>query len=81
MNQQRMQLKGQIADAQHRYRELEVRSRGAITLIFGYLSSEYEVVDKKIPEAQSEMTRLSALYEEMRTLKERLAELGDALDG
>ena len=81
MNQQRMQLKGQLADAQHRYKELDLRASGAITLIYGYLNAEREVTGKKVPEAQIEMNRLADIWRVMVDLKAEIAELEDALNG
>lgn len=81
MNQQRMMLKGQLADAQRKYRELDLRASGAITLIYGYLSADREVTGKKIPEAQVEMNRLAKIHAEMIDLKTQIAELEDALNG
>lgn len=81
MNQQRMQLKGQLADAQHRYRNLDLRASGAITLIYNYLSADRDVIGKKVAEAQVEMNRLAEIHREMVNLKAEIAEIEDSLNG
>ncbi len=83
MNSERMQLKGQLADAEHKLRELDMRARAAITSIIAYISlgAAYEVVDRQIPEAAAQMRYLEETHMEMKALKARIAELKDALDG
>jgi hypothetical protein len=81
MNQLRMQLKGQLADAQRQFRELDFKASGAITLIYGYLSADHDVMGKKIAEAQVEINRLAGIQQEMKNLKAQIAELEEALNG
>jgi hypothetical protein len=82
MNEERMQLRGQLADAKHRYRELDTEAGSLITLIRLYLDPKpLDVTALKIPEARVQMERLAAIHREMTALKGRIAGLDEALNG
>jgi cell division protein FtsB len=83
MNQQRMMLKGQLADAEHKYRELELLAQASITAIMGYISitAGYEIADRQIREAAAQMKHLEEMHGKMKALKAQIAELKDALNG
>ena len=82
MNAERMQLKGQLADAKHHFSNLETEAAGIITLIRIYLDPwPLDITALKIQEAHAQMGRLAAIHTEMTALKGRIAGLEEALNG
>lgn len=80
MNQEIMVLKGRLATARHRLKDLDLEASGLITLIRVHLNPwEGDVTALKIPEAAAAMARLVAIHEEMAGLKARIAEMEEAL--
>ena len=82
MNQERLQLKGQIADVEHEIRGLDIQISGSIVLIRNYLNPyEEDVTRLKVQEALVEMSRLAEMHTKMVSLKSRLGLLKDMLNG
>ena len=82
MNQEVMMLKGQLAECRHRFKELDLEASGLVISIRNNINPYEEDITKlRIPEARASMKRLYAIYNEMLTLKRRIADMEEALGG
>ncbi len=82
MNQEIMMLKGQLADCRHRLKELDLEASGLIIVSRTNLSPyEDDITKLKIPETLASIKRLNTIYNEMVTLKNRIADMEEALGG
>lgn len=82
MNQEIMLLKGQLADCKHRLKDLDLEASGLIIVIRTNISPyEDDITKLKIPETMASMKRLNTIYNEMITLKKRIADMEEALGG
>jgi len=80
MNQEIMLLKGQLADCKHRLKELDLEASGLIIIIRTNINPyEDDITKLKIPETMASMKRLYTIYNEMNTLKRRIASMEEAL--
>lgn len=77
-----MLLKGQLADCKHRLKDLDLEASGLIIVIRTNISPyEDDITKLKIPETMASMKRLNTIYNEMITLKKRIADMEEALGG
>ncbi len=82
MNQELLLLKGQLAECKHRLKDLDLEASGLIISIRSNINPYEEDITKlKVPEARASMKRLYVIYNEMLTLKKRIADMEEALGG
>jgi hypothetical protein len=80
MNQERMMMKGQLAEKKHRYGDLDVEAKGIISLIRLNLNPfEEDVTRLSVSEAAVLMGKLQEIQKEMLGLKQVIEKMEDAL--
>ena len=81
MNIERIQLKGQLAEAKAEYRNLDVEASGLIILVRSLLNPfEDDNTKQETEKALVSLTRLNEIVIELRRLKKKIAELEDYFD-
>lgn len=75
MNPERLQLKGMLAEAKKKYRQLDTESSGLIILIRSLLNPYEEILNLNIEKALVSLQRLNEITKEMRTLSEKIKNL------
>lgn len=82
MNQEVLLLKGQLAEARRKVKELDLEASGLVIAIRTNVSPyEDDITKLRIPEAMASMRRLLTIYHEMTALKKRIADMEEALGG
>jgi hypothetical protein len=78
MNIERIQLKGQLAEAKSKYKRLDVEAAGLVLLIRSLLNPyEDDTTKLETEKAIVSLTRLNEIVEELRKLKKKIEELED----
>jgi hypothetical protein len=78
MNIERIQLKGQLAEAKSKYRTLDIEASGLIILIRSLLNPfEDDTTKQESEKALVSLTRLNEIVTELRRLKKKISELED----
>ena len=76
MNIENMQIKGQLAEAKKKFKEMDTEASGLIILIRSLLNPyEEEVCKLEIDKAGTAMTRLNWIINQMRILKNKIEKL------
>ena len=76
MNIERIQLKGQLAEAKSKYRTLHIEASGLIILIRSLLNPfEDDTTKQETEKALVSLTRLNEIVAELRRLKKKISEL------
>ncbi len=76
MNPEKMMHKGQLAEAKHKYKELDMKASGLITLIRQYLNPyERDITKVRIREAALMMDDLEKIHDELLALRRQIDEL------
>jgi hypothetical protein len=76
MNIERIQLKGQLAEAKSKYRNLDVEAAGLILLIRSLLNPyEDDTTKQETEKALVSLTRLNEIVTELRRLKKKISDL------
>ena len=76
MNLERIQLKGQLAEAKSEYRNLDVEASGLIILIRSLLNPfEDDNTKQETEKALVSLTRLNEIIIELRRLKKKIQDL------
>lgn len=76
MNIERIQLKGQLAEAKSKYRALDIEASGLIILIRSLLNPfEDDTTKQETEKALVSLTRLNEIVTELRRLKKKISEL------
>jgi len=82
MKHEILQAKGQLADWRKEYRELDLQASGLIVVIRNELSPYTEdVTTLRVDQAAVAMNQLQKVVTRMRELKQKIEDLGAALDG
>jgi hypothetical protein len=80
MNIEKMQLKGQLAEAKKKYSDYDLEAAGIITLIRSFLNPwETDITRLEIEKVYQSTRRLHFLYFEMKALKKRIYDMEEAL--
>ena len=78
MNIERIQLKGQLAEAKSKYRNLDIEAAGLILLIRSLLNPyEDDTTKQGTEKALVSLTRLNEIVTELRRLKKKISDLED----
>ena len=81
MNIERIQLKGQLAEAKSTFKRLDTEAAGLIILIRSLLNPyEDDITKLEIDKALVSINRLQTLVDELRNLKNKIAKLEDYFD-
>lgn len=81
MNIERIQLKGQLAEAKSKYRNLDIEAAGLILLIRSLLNPyEDDTTKQETEKALISLTRLNEIVTELRRLKKKISNLEDYFD-
>ena len=81
MNIERIQLKGQLAEAKSKYRTLDIEASGLIILIRSLLNPfEDDTTKQETEKALVSLTWLNEIVTELRRLKKKISELEDYFD-
>jgi hypothetical protein len=81
MNEERLRLKGQLAETNKKIRSLELEASGLIPLIRDVLDPyEDDVAQIRIDKAEAYFDRLKCVVAELRTLKEKSSRLEAAVE-
>jgi len=81
MNIERIQLKGQLAEAKSKYRNLDVEAAGLILLIRSLLNPyEDDTTKQETEKALVSLTRLNEIVKELRRLKKKISDLEEYFD-
>ena len=81
MNIERIQLKGQLAEAKSKYRNLDIEASGLIILIRSLLNPfEDDTTKQETEKALVSLTWLNEIVTELRRLKKKISELEDYFD-
>jgi hypothetical protein len=81
MNIERIQLKGQLAEAKSKYRNLDVEAAGLILLIRSLLNPyEDDTTKQETEKALVSLTRLNEIVTELRRLKKKISDLEEYFD-
>lgn len=81
MNIERIQLKGQLAEAKSKYRNLDVEAAGLILLIRSLLNPyEDDTTKQETEKALVSLNRLNEIVTELRRLKKKISNLEDYFD-
>ncbi len=81
MNIERIQLKGQLAEAKSKYRNLDVEAAGLILLIRSLLNPyEDDTTKQETEKALVSLTRLNEIVTELRRLKKKISNLEEYFD-
>jgi len=76
MNIENMQIKGQLAEAKKKFKELDTEASGLIILIRSFLNPyEEDICRLEIDKAGTAMTRLSWIINQMKILKDKIEKL------
>ncbi|MDD3013447.1 MAG: hypothetical protein PHC34_07060 [Candidatus Gastranaerophilales bacterium] len=76
MNIENMQIKGQLAEAKKKFKELDTEASGLIILIRSFLNPYEEDITKlEVEKAGTAMTRLSWIINQMKILKDKIEKL------
>ena len=76
MNIERIQLKGQLAEAKSKYKKLDVEASGLIILVRSLLNPcEEDTTKQETEKALVSLTRLNNIVQELRTLKKKISDL------
>jgi len=79
---ERTQLKGILAETKQRVKEHDLEAKGLILLIRNLLNPyESDLASIKIDEALQSMKRLHQIVSELKTLKAKIIEIEEALNG
>ena len=81
MNIERIQLKGQLAEAKSKYRTLDIEASGLIILIRSLLNPfEDDTTKQETEKALVSLTWLNEIVTELRRLKKKISEFEDYFD-
>lgn len=81
MNIERIQLKGQLAEAKSKYRNLDIEAAGLILLIRSLLNPyEDDTTKQETEKALVSLSRLNEIVTELRRLKKKISNLEDYFD-
>lgn len=81
MNIERIQLKGQQAEAKSKYKHLDTEAAGLILLIRSLLNPfEDDTTKIDVEKANVQFQRLQEIVLELRTLKDKIQKLEDYFD-
>lgn len=72
MNVERMQLKGQLAEAKSKFRNLDTEASGLIVLIRSYLNPYDEIENLQIEKATVSVNRLDIVIKEIKELQAKI---------
>lgn len=76
MNIENMQIKGQLAEAKKKFKELDTEASGLIILIRSLLNPyEEDICRLEIEKAAISISRLNSLVEQMKILKSKIEKL------
>ena len=76
MNIERIQLKGQLAEAKSKYKKLDVEASGLIILVRSLLNPfEEDTTKQETEKALISLTRLNDIVQELKILKKKIADL------
>lgn len=76
MNTERLQLKGQLAEAKSKFKNLDMEASGLIVLIRTYLNPFEEDLTKiEIEKALSSVKKLNSIITELKTTKKKVEDL------
>ena len=76
MNIERIQLKGQLAEAKSKYKKLDIEASGLIILVRSLLNPfEEDTTKQETEKALVSLTRLNNIVQELRTLKKKISDL------
>lgn len=76
MNIERMQIKGQLAEAKSKYRNLDIEASGLILLVRSLLNPyESDTTKQETEKALVSLTRLNEIVIELRQLKKKISDL------
>ncbi|HOW51765.1 MAG TPA: hypothetical protein PLV42_06950 [bacterium] len=81
MNEERMQLKGQLATEREKKRTLELRAQSHIIVIRNKISPFINVDELDTDTAQVSMNELDETVKELRAVNEKIKKLEEALNG
>jgi hypothetical protein len=81
MNIEKMQFKGQLAEAKKKFKSLDTEASGLIILIRSLLNPYEEDITKlEVDKAVQSMARLNSIVLEMQALKSRIQRMEDDLE-
>lgn len=81
MNIERIQLKGQLAEAKTKYKRLDVEASGLVILIRSLLNPFEENTEKlETEKALVSLQRLDEIVTELKSLKKKIADLESYFD-
>ncbi len=76
MNIERIQLKGQLAEAKSKYKKLDIEASGLIILVRSLLNPfEEDTTKQETEKALISLTRLNDIVQELKILKKKIAYL------
>lgn len=76
MNTERLHLKGQLAEAKSKFKNLDMEASGLIVLIRTYLNPFEEDLTKiEIEKALSSVKKLNSIITELKTTKKKVEDL------
>lgn len=76
MNIERIQLKGQLAEAKSKYKKLDIEASGLIILVRSLLNPfEEDTTKQETEKALISLTRLNDIVQELKILKKKIADL------
>lgn len=82
MDHNRAAMRGRQAELKERQHSLRLRARGQLKqLVLTVNPSLHDIEEMEIPEAAAIMDNLVLIQAELLRIRDRLAELGEALDG
>ena len=80
MNIERIQLKGQLAEAKSKYKKLDVEASGLIILVRSLLNPfEEDTTKQETEKALVSLTRLNNIVQELRTLKKKISDFKEKI--
>ena len=81
MNIEKMQLKGQLAEARKKYKSFDTEASGLVILIRSLLNPYEEDITKlEVEKAVHSMTRLNSIVFQMQALKSKIQRMEEALE-
>ncbi len=81
MNIEKMQLKGQLAEARKKYKSLDTEASGLIILIRALLNPyEDDICSIETDKALKSAERLNCITEEMKTLRLKIKKMEEGLE-
>ena len=72
MNIEKMQIKGQLAEAKKKFKTLDTEASGLIILIRSLLNPYEDIVKLEVDKAAHSMARLNSIVLEMQALKDKI---------